>query len=283
MEQIKRSVVITGASTGIGATTALELASQGFQVFAGVRKPEDGEALKKMNPDIVPLILDVTNEIHILQSVKVVQQKLGNEGLWGLVNNAGIVVAGPLEFIPLAELRKQIEVNVIGQVAITQAFLPLIRKARGRIINIGSVSGRSSIPITGAYSASKFALTAITDAMRLELKPWGIEVCSVEPGAIKTSIWVKSSSAAEKTINSLPAIVQELYGKVLLETQRMVKRIEENATPPEKVAAAIAHALTAKTPKTRYLVGKNTRAQLALELLPHRLRDKILIKAMSNL
>jgi NAD(P)-dependent dehydrogenase (short-subunit alcohol dehydrogenase family) len=279
----KRSVVITGASTGIGATTAIELARRGFQVFAGVRKLADGEVLKNSAPEIIPLLLDVTNEIQILQAFKTVQQNVGDAGIWGLVNNAGIVVAGPIEFIPIPELRKQLEVNVIGQIAVTQAFMPLIRKAKGRIVNMGSVSGRSSTPITGAYSASKFAMEALTDALRVELKPWGIEVIIVEPGPIKTPIWTKSANAADDILKNMPPIVLDLYGETMQLALRMVKRLEETAVPPEKVTKAVLHALTSKCPKTRYLVGKNLRAQLAMELLPDRWRDTLLVKGMSYL
>lgn len=280
---LKRSIVITGASTGIGATTAIELAHKGFQVFAGVRKLADGEVLKNQAPEIIPLLLDVTNEIQILQAFKTVQQHVGDAGIWGLINNAGICVAGPIEFIPITDLRRQLEVNVIGQIAVTQAFLPLLRKTKGRIINIGSISGRSSTPITGAYSASKFAMEALTDALRVELKPWGIEVIIVEPGPIKTPIWGKSASAAEEILKNMPPIVLELYGETMQLAMRMVKRLEETAVPPERVTKAVFHALTASCPKTRYLVGNNLRAQLALELLPDRLRDKVLVKGMSYL
>ena len=160
-----RAVVITGASTGIGAACAFHLDRLGFTVFAGVRKPEDGARLQQSGSDrLIPILLDVTDQPSIQRSIEIVSERVGVTGLYGLVNNAGIAVSAPLEAIPLPDLRRQLEVNVIGQVAVTQAFLTLIRQARGRIVNMGSIAGRSTIPLMGAYSASKFALEAITDA-----------------------------------------------------------------------------------------------------------------------
>src|SRR5574341_29762 len=178
-------IVITGASTGIGEACALYLDELGYRVFAGVRRPSDGETLKaKASARLTPVVMDVTDVASIDRAVETVKQAVGSVGLAGLVNNAGIGVGGPLEVVPLADLRKQFEVNVIGQVAVTQAFLPLLRQGRGRIVNMGSIAGRVVMPFMGPYSASKFALEALTDAMRLEFQPWGIQVSIVEPGAI---------------------------------------------------------------------------------------------------
>ena len=166
------AVVVTGASTGIGAACALDCAGRGMTVFAGVRDPGAGEALAaKGGPLLIPIILDVTDEPSIARSVETVQRVIGDGGLGGLVNNAGIAIGSPLEVIALSQLRKQLEVNVIGQIAVTQAFLPLLRRARGRIVNMGSIAGRGTIPLLGPYSASKFALEALTDALRMELQP----------------------------------------------------------------------------------------------------------------
>ncbi|MEK7693262.1 MAG: SDR family oxidoreductase, partial [Chloroflexota bacterium] len=185
-----RSVVITGASTGIGEACALHLDALGWRVFAGVRKGADGEALqRKASARLIPVRIDVTDQASIASACDAVAQELGARGLDGLVNNAGIAVAAPLEFVPIDDLRRQLEINVIGQIAVTQAFLALIRTARGRIVNIGSVSGKLATPFTGPYSASKFAMEALTDALRIELRPWKIEVSIVEPGSIATPIW----------------------------------------------------------------------------------------------
>src|SRR4249920_2929488 len=199
MNQINQmAVVVTGASTGIGAACALDCAGRGMTVFAGVRDHRAGEALAaKGGPSLLPITLDVTDESSIMRSVEMVQRVVGEGGLGGLVNNAGIVIGSPLEVIPLPQLRKQLEVNVIGQIAVTQAFLPVLRRARGRIVNMGSIAGRTTMPFLGPYSMSKFALEAMTTALRLELDTWGIEVSIVEPGAIATPIWEKSSKAAD--------------------------------------------------------------------------------------
>src|SRR6476660_9239429 len=164
------AVVVTGASTGIGAACALDFAGRGMTVFAGVRDPRAGEALAaKGGPSLIPITLDVTDEPSIARSVETVQRVVGESGLGGLVNNAGIAIGSPLEVIDLSQLRKQLDVNVIGQIAVTQAFLPLLRRARGRIVNMGSIAGRGTIPLLGPYSASKFALEALTDALRMAM------------------------------------------------------------------------------------------------------------------
>jgi NAD(P)-dependent dehydrogenase (short-subunit alcohol dehydrogenase family) len=187
------AVVITGASTGIGAACALHLDRIGFRVFAGVRRRQDGERLRSVSsPDLIPLQLDVTDRNSLRDAQQRVAEEIGESRLVGLINNAGIAVASPLEAVPIEDLRRQLEVNVVGQVAVTQVFLPLLRAGQGRIINMGSIAGRATMPLMGPYSASKYALEAITDALRLELQPWGIHVAIIEPGAIATPIWEKS-------------------------------------------------------------------------------------------
>ena len=195
--QGRPAVVITGASTGIGAASATELARHGFSVFAGVRKQRDGERLTAQSGHIVPLLLDVTNSEQIASAAETVCRSVGDAGLAGLVNNAGIVVAGPLEILPLDQLRLQLEVNVVGQIAVTQAFLPLLRKARGRIVNMSSLNGRIASPYLAPYAASKHALEAVNNAIRLELRAWGIRVLVIEPGATTTPIWDKAIAAAD--------------------------------------------------------------------------------------
>src|SRR5208282_3844521 len=204
----KGAVVITGASTGIGEACALRLDKLGYRVFAGIRKAADGESLRRRASErLVPFHLDVSDETEVEQAARTV-----GGGLAGLVNNAGIVVGGMLEFLPLDALRHQLEVNVIGQIAVTQAFLTSLRKARGRIVNIGSLSGLISSPFSGPYCASKFALEALTDSLRLELRPWKIHVSIVEPGFIQTPIANKSLAAADAFRGRLPAEALQLYG-----------------------------------------------------------------------
>src|ERR1017187_4168238 len=209
----KGSLVITRASTGIGEACALHLDKLGYRVFAGIRKALDGEALRRRASErLVPVRLDISDEMEIGQAARNIVESLGGEGLAGLINNAGIVVGGMLEFLPLEALRRQLEVNVVGQIAVTQALLPSLRKARGRIVNISSVSGLISSPFTGAYSASKFALEALTDSLRMELRPWKIHVSLVEPGFVQTPIISKSLAAAEELRAELPAEAFQLYG-----------------------------------------------------------------------
>ena len=277
-----RAVLITGASTGIGAACAVHLDQLGFRVFAGVRREQDGEALKRLATDrLLPVMIDVTDGSTIQQACSMVAEQVGSRGLYGLVNNAGIVVAGPLEAVPILNLRHQLEVNVIGQVAVTQAFLPLIRQARGRVVNMGSIAGRGAIPLMGPYAASKFALEAITDALRLELQQWGIEVSIVEPGAIATPIWDKSRKEAVQLEAETTTELRALYATLIAAVRTVVAQATERAIPCDAVTKAVEHALTAARPKTRYLVGTDAKLRaLMIKLLPDRLSDTILTWAL---
>lgn len=274
------AVVITGASTGIGRACALHLDRLGFQVFAGVRRVVDGQALEKEASDrLQPVMLDVTEAGTIAAAVQTVEAAVDRAGLAGLVNNAGIVVAGPLEFLPLDRLRRQFEVNVIGQVAVTQAFLPLLRRGQGRVINMGSISGRVATPLLGPYAASKFALEALTDSLRAELLPWGIQVSIVEPGAVITPIWDKSASAGSEMLRHLSPRAHELYGPAMARGLENARRTGQRGVPAEMVARVVAHALTARRPRTRYLVGQDARIGAILaRLLPDRLRDRLIVR-----
>ncbi len=277
-----RAVVITGASTGIGAACAVHLDRLGFLVFAGVRREQDGRTLQRQGSNrLIPLLLDVTEADSIRTAKQFVAERVGEAGLFGLVNNAGIAVAGPLEAVPIHDFRRQLEVNVIGQVAVTQAFLPLLRQARGRIVNMGSIAGRSAMPLMAPYSASKFALEAITDALRLEVQQWGIRVVIVEPGAIATPIWDKSGKDAVDLEAATPAELRRLYGPVMTAVRKVVAKAAERAISPESVAKAVEYALTAACPKTRYLVGPDAKLRaLMLKLLPDRISDRVLIWAL---
>ncbi len=273
-----QAVVITGASTGIGAACAIHLDRLGFRVFAGVRKPEDGLALQKNSSDrLVPIELDVTELATIQKSRALVSESTGRDGLYGLINNAGIAVVGPLEAVPIPDLRQQLEVNVIGQVAVTQIFLPLIRQARGRIINMGSIAGLSTMPLMGPYSASKFALEAITDALRLEVQQWGIHVSIIEPGAIATPIWNKSAIDAAEREAAIETELRTLYKPVVAAVRRVVGEASKRAISSDAVAKVVEAALTAPSPKTRYLVGTDAKLRaLMAKLLPDRTSDRLL-------
>lgn len=275
------AIVITGASTGIGEACALHLDKLGFQVFAGVRKDADGEALKeKSSTRLTPVRLDVTNPAEIASAFAAVATALDGAGLTGLINNAGVAIAGPLEFLPVDEIRKEFEVNVFGLLEVTQAFLPLIRKGRGRIINIGSIAGRSALPFTGAYAASKFAVEALSDALRVELMPWSIAVSIVEPGGTATPIWEKSRAKAAAIARQLPAQARELYGWAYDAMRKVRADAAKSASPVDRVVKAVVHALTAPKPKTRYLVGLDAKMRVALQRLPDRVRDGIISRRL---
>lgn len=276
-------IVITGASTGIGRACALHLDRAGHRVLAGVRKDADGESLRSdATGRLTPLIIDVTDDDSIAAAAKVVGDEVGTSGLQGLVNNAGIAVSGPLEYLPLDDLRRQLEVNVVGQIAVTQAFLPLIRAGRGRIVNMGSVAGRSpSAPLIGPYAASKMAIEALTDSLRLELARWDIPVSIVEPGSIATPIWDKSGPDFDHLMSSMPDEGRERYGKTIEIGRKIAEAQNRRGIPPEKVAKAVEHALTSSRPRTRYLVGADAQVRARVEnLLPDRLRDKIVARVL---
>jgi NAD(P)-dependent dehydrogenase (short-subunit alcohol dehydrogenase family) len=272
------TVVVTGASSGIGEASALRLDRLGFRVFAGVRREEDGAALqRRASGQLTPLFLDVTNTSSIAASVDTVAAAVGETGLAGLVNNAGIAVAGPLEFLPVAEIRRQLEVNVIGQIAVTQAFLPLLRPGQGRIVNVGSLAGRIALPFLGPYNVSKFALEAFTDSLRLELRPWGIRVSIIEPGFIATPIWGKSMAATDDIFKNLPQRASDLYRPLLSTAHKFATNASKNGTSVDEVAKTIVQALTVARPKTRYIVGRGSRLGTAvLEHLPDSLRDLLI-------
>ena len=273
----RSTALVTGASSGIGHATVAELVRDGFLVFAAVRKPRDGEALRAIHgSSVVPVEIDVTDSASIVTAKQVVTERLSGRGLDGLVNNAGIGVSAPVECIPLDVLRHQFEVNVFGQVAVTQAFLPLIRQAHGRIVNTGSVGGHVTIPFGGALCASKAAFRSLNDAMRLELHPFGIAVVMVEPGGIRTPAIEKTLGNVDEVLGTLPPEGAARYGGMLREFIRRTYEREQHASPPEVVARAIHHALTTKRPHARYAVGKDaTRLMLMSRLLPDGLLDRI--------
>ncbi len=267
------SVLLTGAGRGIGRTSALRLAAAGWDVFAGVRRSEDGEALAQAGAGgrITPVILDVTDASQIAALDQVLPERLD-----ALVNNAGIVLSGPVEGLSLEDLRNQLEVNLVGPVALTQALLPRLRATRGRIVFIGSVSGRVSAPLLGAYSASKFALEGLADALRMELRRWGIHVVLIEPGAIDTDLWRLAPEAAQESEDALSPDVRELYSQHLAGIRRTIPRMQKQASAPDTVAAAVERALTSSRPRARYLVGADAYSQIAMTAaLPTRATDAL--------
>jgi NAD(P)-dependent dehydrogenase (short-subunit alcohol dehydrogenase family) len=224
-------VLVTGASRGIGRVTATRLASHGFEVLAGIRKAEDGESLREDSAGrIRPVLLDVTDQGHVDALRESVPSTLD-----AVVNNAGVVVGGPVEAVTLAELRRQFEVNVVGQMAVTQAVLPSIRKAKGRIVFVSSLSGRISTPMTGPYNASKFALEALADALRIELRPWRIPVVLVEPAQTDTDMWRTADQLLEQAVAGLASEHLELYGKHIDGQRRTIPRSQKMAAPADRV------------------------------------------------
>ena len=276
-----RSVFITGASTGIGRATALRLDGSGWRVFAGVRKEEDAESLRAAASErLVPVFLDVTEPEQIAAAAARVEEE-SDDGLHGLVNNAGVAIPGPLETIPLEDFRRQIEVNLVAYVAVTQALLPQLRAAEGRIVFLSSIGGRVAFPFGGPYHASKFATEAIGDVFRQELRPWGLKVAIVEPGSIDTPIWERGQRKGEEIEAKAPQTSQ-LYGAALEKFRKVIEDTAERGIPPEKVAKAIAHALESNRPKTRYLVGLDAKVQAKLKpLIPTPLFDRVVARQLN--
>ncbi len=276
------AIVITGASSGIGRACALELDRRGFRVFAGVRSEEAAKNLQaEASPRLTPLQIDVTQQDSIAAAAELVAHAVGENGLAGLVNNAGIAAPGPVELVPIEAWRQQLEINVLGVVAVTQAFLPFLRKARGRIVNISSVSGAISSPYLGAYCASKFAVEAIADALRLEVCRWGIQVSNVEPGPIDTHIWKKSEDMTQSLIGQVPAERFSFYEAEIAKVRDVVARTAASAAPVETVVRAVVHALTAPRPKTRYYLGWSVWLCFKIaRILPDGIRDWLVRKEM---
>ena len=268
----QRTALVTGASTGIGAATARGLAARGYYVFAGVRNEADANGIK--GERIEPVTLDVTDAAGIAKARERVLAQTGGR-LDALVNNAGIVVFAPLEFVPLDQLREQFEVNVFGPVAVIQAFLPALRAARGRIVNIGSISGRFVSPFGAPYSGSKFALRAFNDALRYELHPFGIEVSLVSPGAVATPIWAKSQARAQALLDAMPPQATELYGTMLKALGASSRGAPKRASDPALVVDAVVRALWDPKPRAEYIVGRDAQVMAVLAALPAKLRERL--------
>jgi NAD(P)-dependent dehydrogenase (short-subunit alcohol dehydrogenase family) len=269
---VSRAALVTGASSGIGLASAVRLANAGWRVFGGVRTEADASVLRARG--VEPLELDVTDPGHIAAAADAV-----GSVLHGLVDNAGIAVAAPLELVPLDELRRQLEVNVVAQVAVLQAVLPALRRARGRVVLMGSIGGRSALPFLGPYAASKHALEAFADVLRVELAPWGIAVAIVEPASVKTAIWIKGAAHAEELRAAIGSEAASLYAE-RLERFRAVALKRGPGIDADVVARAVEHALTASRPKARYVVGRDAHLRAWIERLPTRLRDRVLTRTL---
>jgi len=259
MNDRRRAVVVTGASSGIGRACAKALVEHGFRVFGSVRKPADGDALRdELGDGLTPLCFDVTDAKAIADAVETVREELGDTTLAGLVNNAGVAVPGPIMHLPIDELRQQFEINVFGLVAVTQAFGPLLGARHdapgppGRIVNISSVSGRLVVPFLGAYAGSKHAVEAISDAMRRELLPYGVDVIVVEPGAVKTPIWDKAEA------EDVSQYADTDYAEILRKFQEVMVEQGRNGLETSVVTRVVLEALTSARPRTRYPIPNQT-------------------------
>lgn len=271
----QKSILITGASSGIGRECVSYLISLGFFVYAGVRRKADADLLKKENPEnVLPLILDVEKPATIAKAFGLIEKD--NKIFWGLINNAGISYGGPLEIMPAEEFRKTLEVNVMGVVNMLKVFLPLIRKNRGRIVNMGSASGFASTPATSAYCASKYGLEALTEALRWELIPFGVSVVMVAPGVIETPIWDKGIKRWNADLQKTNPVLIKSYQKIIDFSMGYVTN--RRATPIIKVAKAVGKALTQKKPKMRFIVGNDARFLLIISKLPLAVRYFIIKK-----
>jgi len=275
-----RSALVTGASTGIGRATALRLDASGWRVFAGVRDPVAGESLRADgSARLTPITLDVTDPEQIAAAAALIEEA-SEDGLYGLVNNAGVAIPGPLETIPLEDFRRQIEVNLVAYVAVTQALLQSIRKAKGRVVFVSSIGGRMAFPFGGPYHASKFGTEAIGDVFRQELRPWGLRVAIVEPGSIDTPIWERGQRKATEIEAKAPQ-TDLLYGAAIEKFRKVIQDTAERGIPPEKVAKAIAHALESSRPRSRYLVGLDAKVQARLRpLIPTPVFDRIVARTL---
>ena len=278
MKTADQTVVITGASSGIGRATALHLDELGYSVFAGVRRKTDGEALlKRASERLTPIRLDVTDTESITAAVAAVDRATSGR-LHGLVNNAGLSINGPLELVPVEHVRKVMDVNVTGLMAVTRAFLPMIRAEKGRIVNISSGHGLLAIPDKSAYAASKFAVQAISDSLRVELRPFGVHVSCLAVGKVETAVLSKIVAEREALMNGAVAEVLELYRPLIEFFDREVKDLP--GIPPIEVAKAVANALTIAKPRPHFLIGPGARKMKNLSRLPAGLRDWMLAKAL---
>ncbi len=279
-------VLVTGASSGIGRATALEMAGRGWRVLAGVRRPSDGEGLAQAAVaadaagQVEWLTLDLLRPEDIADAADRVTAVTRGVGLDGLVNSAGIAFVAPLELLPLARLREQLEVNSVAPVALVQALAEPLRVARGRVVNVSSVSGRNVLPFLGPYCASKFALEALSDALRVELSPWGVRVIVVRPGKVATPMWGRARTGAESVWQGFAAADRERYQAVKHAIERLAG--QGRMTPPETVARVIAQALSSRRPRTRYVVGWDARLGIAFSHLPDRWRDWLVRRAIGG-
>ena len=273
---MNKNVLITGCSTGLGRSTALMLAASGWRVFAGVRKTADAKSLQaEAEGELVPLQFDVAKPDSLAQAIETLRKATGGE-LHGLINNAGVYLGGPLELMKPEEIELTFAVNVTGLLAVTRSCLPMLRAAEGRIVNVSSISGLIAMPGVSVYAGSKHAVEAITDALRIELHPFGVKVVAVEPGGIKTPIWDKGAKRDQEAADdAATAELRKAYAPLLKLLHKL--NAKPGGLPPEDVAKVVIEALESDRPKNRYLVGKDAKSLALLRRLPDALRDRAII------
>jgi NAD(P)-dependent dehydrogenase (short-subunit alcohol dehydrogenase family) len=276
-----KSVVITGSSTGIGRACALMLDRNGFRVFAGVRKEADGDALRSAaSESLTPVHIDVTDAESIAAMAEQVSGEVGDAGLHGLVNNAGTTLPCPIEYLPLDGFRHQLEVNLVGPLAVTQALLPVLRQGQGRVVNVTSAAGRAGVPLMAPYVSAKHGFEGLSDVMRLEFRQFGIQVAVIEPGFVGTAMGGKLQRDTEGAIGSLPDEGSRRYGPALAKLAHEIGQHAATGSPPEVIAKDILRALTSKTPRTRYPAGAGAKRMLFMRrVLPDRQFDRIILRA----
>jgi NAD(P)-dependent dehydrogenase (short-subunit alcohol dehydrogenase family) len=276
---MRGTVLVTGASTGIGEASARHLSGLGFDVVAGVRS--EAAAARVREAGLEPVQLDVTDAASVAAAASFVEGRVGSLGLDGLVNNAGVAVSGPVELTPVEEWRRQLEVNLIGQVAVTQALLPALLRRGGRIVMVSSIGGRVAAPMLGPYAASKFGLEAVSDSLRREVGELGVRVVVVEPGAIATPIWGKGLEVADEIESRGDAAARARYARLIAKIRAVAEANAREGLPPSAVAEVIGEAMTAEKPRIRYLVGREAkvRARLA-RVLPDRAFDALIARAL---
>lgn len=280
--QDKGAVVVTGASTGIGRETALYLDEQGYRVFPGVRKQKDADNLAKAGSDrLTPITIDVTEAASIEAAREQVEEAVGTSGIVGLVNNAGVANAGPVEHLPVADFQKVIDVNLTGQYAVTQQFLPLVRRGEGTILFITSIGGRVASPFFSAYNASKFGLEGLADALRREIKPWKMNVVVIEPGSIATEIWERGTAEFDRAEAELGPEAKRLYGKQLKAMRDVMADTAERGIEPVEVAKVIEKAIRSDSPNSRYLIGNDAKLMYRMQrLVGDKNFDKLMRRSM---
>jgi NAD(P)-dependent dehydrogenase (short-subunit alcohol dehydrogenase family) len=277
--EIQQIGIITGASTGIGAATARELARRGFHVLAGVRRDRDADAIR--GPDIEPLIIDITNPDHIRALAARVHGDPQGRAVRALVNNAAVAANAPVEVFAIDEWRRLFEVNLFGHIALTQTLLPALIRSKGRVVNISSVGGRIAMATYGPYAGAKFALEAVSDSLRREIAPFGVQVVVVEPGAVRTEMAGRAIAAAHELASIMTPEQNERYGGLVHAITAQAASFTESGLPADAAAKVIANAVTARKPRTRYTVGRDAALLTVLaRILPDRILDRVFAAAL---